>query len=229
MFAPAPATEGNAWTIQSNTRDTKLASAGFAALGCLFLWLTSRLPSSAEDTGVLAAFWLGVLLLAIGAGVFLFIEDVVLSIDEARKTLTVTRQSRAGTHVSSLGFADVGSVDVASIGRSHRGVVTHHLVLVMKSGKRVPANRWSVDHSEIVALAERLSRALGCPLHVERSYNPVDFKMLAVSAAGAALAYVAYYAMTVGPVCKAMWLGTLPALFIPIAFFILFRLLRHRF
>jgi hypothetical protein len=216
------------WTIQSSTNSTKALAVFFGALGLLFLWLISRArPVPGQESELMAAFWLGVLLLVVACWVFLFLEHVFIVVDERLKVLRVSRTSLTGTRSSIHHFNSIEGVEVASTGRSHRGIVTYHLNIVMKDGKPIKTQFWSTSHDEVTELAERFAQTTGSFLGSKSRNNPSELNMFLISGAGAVLIYCVWYNLTVGSFCLAMWFGTAPAVIIGVAFLSIFRICRQ--
>jgi hypothetical protein len=212
----------SSWTIQSATNSTKALSVSFGVLGVLILWLTNQTSVVTDkEENLKAAFWLGALLIGTAVAIILFLENVVIVVDEKRKQLRVSRRSLTGLRSSIHSFSSIKQIEVASIGQSHRGIITHHLNIVFKNDKRLRTQFWSTRRSETVDLAERLALSTGSSCEPNRHDNPVEIKKFLISGAGAILTYCAWYKFMVGPLCPAMWHGTAPAVIMGISFFIL--------
>ena len=199
---------------------------GMAAVGALMVSITfRRLDESATIT---YAYWGGMFLLAMAVGFFLFLEHAIITVDEEKRELQVSKKSRIGNRSYTIPFASVDTVALAAVGKSHRGVVSHHLVIHLKNGDRETPGLTSIIKSDIEMVADKLAVSIGCPVNLGRQYHPFHLKQFAIAAAGAVFVYAIWYRATTGALCAAMWGGTLPPIIMLTSFFVIFRTLRQK-
>ena len=208
-----------AWQIISNTVKTTAVSVGSLAVGVGFIWLTRRVPVG--DTNGVAAMWLGVMLAGLGLAGLIFLEEVVTTVDSGRRILQIERRRRWGTVRSVVPFDDVRAVKVAKVGTRSDGTPSFWLQLERREGKMIGTGRWSANEAEMGRLAARLAAEIGCECETGEPAPPASVGHIAAAVAGAVGLYAAWFRLSVGPWCEAMWYGTAPAVFILTAFAVL--------
>ncbi|MFL5812296.1 MAG: hypothetical protein ACJ763_01865 [Bdellovibrionia bacterium] len=215
--APTKSSLQSFWTIQSNSKLLRGYLAGLGALGMAVIYLTRSRVQDSPNT--LAAYWLGILLLSVAVGTYLFFEDTIIRVDSSIRSLVILKKGRLTKSSSVVPYDEISAVQVATIGSAHRGVVTHHLVIQLKNGKRVTPGRFSTDQAEIIEVAQRLARETGSECIIGRRLVPLTTPRYVLSAVGAVLVYVLWYRFKVGPWCPAMWYGSAPPVIIALSFF----------
>lgn len=213
------------WQIQSSSRQGFGVAVGSLLVGFLFIWLTCRTP--AHDSNTAAAMWLGVLLVGVGLAAIILAEEVVTTVDPEQRSLRIDCRRRWGSVRKTLPFDEVDSVNVARVGSRRGGTPTFWLQLRCRGGKVVSTGRWSMNESEIRCLAERLSSEIGCECRGGVPLSPASAGRVAAAAIGAVVMYAAWFRVSAGPWCPAMWFGTAPPVFILIAFGVLLGLFRR--
>ncbi len=214
-----------AWQIRSNSTKSLVLSAGVLAVGILFIWLTRH--GAAGDTDIAAARWLGVLLAAVGLAGLVFAEEIVVTVEAQRRALKIEKRRWVGNWRVSVPFEEIAAVNVAKVGTRSDGTPSFWLQLERRDGTVVGTGRWSTRETEINRLAERLSAEIGCGCGTGHSPAPASVGRVAAAVVGAALVYVAWYRVTVGPWCGAMWHGTAPAVIMLASFAACLALLRR--
>jgi hypothetical protein len=197
-------------------------------MGFLGLMLVFLVNSCKEETiTTLSAYLSGILLISLALGVFIYSEKVSIQIDTKLKNLKFHKKSLFEIKNYTLKFEEIDSVQVLTIGRGHRGIVTYHLVIFLKNGKRELPGRFSLIQSEIISDAERLADTVGCKFTSDRRYNQLGGIHYILAAGGSFLIYAIWYKSTTGPFCLAMWFGTAPVVIIGFSFLALVRILRR--
>lgn len=198
-----------------------------AVVGAIVIWMVVR-SQGGETPGaaLVIAFWAGVAALAVGVGVLLFLDDVLIEIDPDGKKLTIHHVNNWSASMSEVPFDKVVSLNVCNIGIG-RKILAYHLTMELRSGKQIPTNHWSFNQVVVIDMADRLSRAIGCQRQRDRVHSLVDIRRLSLATLGAILIYVLWYLMVVGTVSLGMWYGLAPAMVITVSFFILFHTLRR--
>lgn len=213
------------WIIRSNEKNLNLYLMIMGFLGLLLIFLVSG--HKEESINTLSAYLLGILLISLALGIFIYSEKVSIQIDTKLKNLKFHKKSLFEIRNYTLKFEEIDSVQVVSIGRNHRGIVSYHLVIMLKNGRREAPGRFSLDQSEIILDAERLADAIGCKLISDRKNNQLTGIHYLLAAMGSVLIYAIWYKSTVGPFCMAMWFGTAPVFVIGFSFLALVRVLRR--
>jgi hypothetical protein len=151
------------WDIRSNPTRTLKLIALFVLLGLVVGFLGTRANNaSASNARWLTAFFFG----GTYAGV-LFLERVRTTVDEQHQRL---RQERAhwwgATDVKSVLFREVEAVRVFEERRStgDRAVTGYYLSLDLVAGGLLRTRYFTTSERDIDALAQRLARAIGCPV-----------------------------------------------------------------
>ncbi len=203
------------WTIRSNTGKNQLVGIFSVLLGIPFVLLTVHHLKS--NTNALAGFGVGILLIGIGVVALLFTEEITVIVDPGRQRLMIQRGSRLGQKLSIVNFNEIASVLVGSAG-GYRGPKSYHLKISLRNGKTATTGRWSLDQSEIIALAEQLAAEIGCTSDLGILVNPVNASQIIYSVCGAVILYAIWFRIWVGPWCLAMWFGTAPPVIMLIVF-----------
>jgi hypothetical protein len=152
------------WTIESNTQKLNGILIAFSSVGLLLIFLVRHQVDQSVRTQ--SAYWVGIFLVSLAIGIYLFFEKTLMRVDEQSRRIEVEKIGHFSSRKYFLAFEDIQSVYVASIGKSHRGIVTHHLILNLRNGEKESPGCFSAVQSEIIEIAERLSKSTDCELVV---------------------------------------------------------------
>ncbi len=193
--------------------------------GLLFLWLTAKIP--VHDSNTAAAMWLGVLLAGVGLAGLILAEEVVTTVDAARRCLQIDCNRRWGSRSITIPFDEVASVHVARVGSRSGGTPSFWLQIERQGGKVYSTGHWSTNEAGIRQLAERLATGIGCECRGGVPLSPASAGRVVAAIVGAVVLYAAWFRFSVGPWCPAMWFGTAPPVFILAGFALLLGLFRR--
>ena len=213
------------WQITSNSSKSFVLAVGTFAVGLVFIWLTRHVPVG--DTNALAARWLGVMLAALGLAGVIWGEETVVTVDAGQRCLRIESRRRVGHLSVVVPFAEVEAVNVVRIGTRSDGTPSFWLQIARKDGKTFATGRWSTSELEIARVADRLAAEIGCERQGGEPPAPASVGRVAVAVVVAVALYAAWYRFTVGPWCEAMWYGTLPPVFVLLAFGVVLALVRR--
>jgi hypothetical protein len=88
-------------------------------------------------TGSTAGFLLGIVLLVVGVGMFIFGGKQVIAVEPKLKRIVVKRFGRLRTSSTEIGFNDISGLYVGESGDQEGGSVRFHVVAKLKTGKEV--------------------------------------------------------------------------------------------
>lgn len=218
--------ESDSWEIHSNSRQDTVAAVGIAAVGAVFMALTR---SRVHDLNMQYAYWLGILLLALGGAGLILQEKVSVLIFPSRRKLRVRSQNVFGQNMRTLEFIEVKQVRVVKLRAPRSKAPVYLLKMDLRNGQTLGTGRWSFSQTEIDELATRLASSIDCPSELGPGPFPATATHVALAGAGAVLFYIAWYRMTTGQLCPAMWFGSAPPVIMLVSFVILLGTFRRLF
>ena len=213
------------WIIRSNEKNLNFYLILFGLLGTILILLVKN--QKVESINVLSAYLLGAFLLSLSIGIFIFTEKISIQIDKKLRVLKFHKKSLFEVRNYTLKFEEIDSVQVVTIGRAHRGIISYHILILLKNGKREFPGRFSLVHSEIDLEAQKLADFIGCKFVSDGKNNEIRGTQYFYAAIGSVLIYSIWYKSTVGPFCIAMWFGTAPVFIIGLSFLALVKVLRR--
>lgn len=142
--------------LESSTKKTRILALFLGGMGAVILYLTKIRPTMSPNQ---SAFWLGVALLAVGAGVYLFDQAVTIELPDGEKYMKVTKTSVIGTTRNQIPFNRVSHVKVQRVGS--KPPRSYHMIIFMKDGSKLRTGRWSFNQNEIYVEASALARLMG--------------------------------------------------------------------
>ncbi len=142
--------------LESNTKKTRILALFLGGMGAVIFYLTKIRPTMSPNQ---SAFWLGVGLLAVGAGVYLFDQAVTIEIPDGEKYMKVTKKSVAGTTQKRIAFDQVSHVKVQRVGT--KPPRSYHMIIFLKDGSKIRTGRWSFNENEVFVEASGLARLMG--------------------------------------------------------------------
>lgn len=212
------------WNIHSNKNKSRFLALVAGLIGiALAVMAKSHVQQS---NGALAAFWLGVMLIAIAAVALLEDETITITVDTHRRELFFLKKSWLGQQKTRVPFTSVEGVAVRRVGRVDQ-FPSYHLQIRLKNGRHLKTGRWSFDLSEINDLGSQLVNAIGCPFHEGPVPRALGAQQAIFAAIGAVIVYVIWYRFTTGQICPAMWFGTAPPVVMGLAFLVLLSVIRR--
>lgn len=125
-----------AWTSESSAAKQHLATAVTVIAGAA-LAIGFRQFEGPALSGSRAGFWLGVVLLVVGVGMFFFGGKQIITVEPKRQRIVITRQGRVRSHTQHIHFNDIAGVSVAESGDTEGGSVRFHVAVTLKTGKSV--------------------------------------------------------------------------------------------
>ena len=212
------------WSIKSSDQFTAAIGTGCAVLGGLFVWITFHKVHL--GTHYQGAYWLGVLLITLGATCLLLNEKTETVVLPKDRQLTVNTKGLFGQRTRVIPFRNVDTVYVLTT-NSSRGPITYQLLIYLKDGKKQATGYWTIDQDTIFEMADRLSKQIGCSEKLPPRIYPISAKHLAIAALGSFAIYVLWYVVSFGKICPAMWAGTAPPVIMGFAFISLLGLLKY--
>ncbi len=202
--------------IESNTRKNIFLGIGVFLFGALMLSLTRGRTDHSRDHQLLHI--IGLLFLFVGTAVIVLHERVLILVSPHRKTLTMRKSSLRGRELRIIPFASIQSVDVITLGQTHKGTRSYHLNLTLKTGEKIRTGRSSRVGDEIHGIARELSDLVGLEPNDTLRAPSTELAPFLFALLGAVLVYGIWYRLSVGPWCRAMWFGTAPPVIMLLAF-----------
>lgn len=124
------------WRTESSTAKQTVASVAALVVG-LALVVGFRHFEGPGITESRAGFLLGVLLLAIGAGVLLFGGRQVITVDTNARRILIEHVGRFRGSAREIHFSEISEVYVGEVGDQEGGSIRHHVVARLRSGKEI--------------------------------------------------------------------------------------------
>ena len=125
-----------AWTSESSAAKQQLATAVTVIVGAALV-IGFRQIEGPALSGNRAGFWLGVMLLVVGVGMFFFGGKQIITVEPKRQRIVITRQGRVRSRTQQIRFTDIADVSVAESGDTEGGSVRFHVAVTLKNGKSV--------------------------------------------------------------------------------------------
>jgi hypothetical protein len=114
----------------------RLAAAAILLGGVALAW-GFRNADLLRLSGEASGFWLGALLVAVGAGALVFGGTQVVVVDPERRLIRLEARHRFGVKVRELPFADVSTTHVAELGDREGGSPRFHVIATLNTGEEV--------------------------------------------------------------------------------------------
>ena len=127
-------TPTTAWTSESSAAEQHLSTAVTLIAGAA-LAIGFRQLEGPALSGNRAGFWLGVVLLVVGVGMFFFGGKQVITVEPGRQRIVITRQGRVRSRTQQIRFNDIAGVSVAENGDTDGGSVRFNVAVKLKTGK----------------------------------------------------------------------------------------------
>ena len=127
-------TPTTAWTSESSAAKQHLATAVTLIAGAA-LAIGFRQLEGPALSGNRAGFWLGVVLLVVGVGMFFFGGKQIITVEPKRQRIVITRQGRVRSRTQKIRFNDIAGVSVAENGDTDGGSVRFNVAVKLKTGK----------------------------------------------------------------------------------------------
>jgi hypothetical protein len=214
------------WVLRSNTKKTLVLSLATLVVGAFLIVFTQGKTEFSQN--YLAAYWLGVIVMFVGAAGVIFPEDITVTVDRNSQQIHYELKSRRGSRRRVLPFASVESVNVTRRGRgSSPQTNIYSIALALQNGEHLRTGYWSTDESEVQATARELSEQIGCAKRgVPERLSTNAAVVLVISLLVGVLAWLVYYRMQFGPLGPAMWKGSAPPVAICAIAFVTYNILR---
>lgn len=142
--------------LESHTKKTRALAIAIVGMGALILYLTKIRPMVSPNE---SAFWLGVLLFLVGAGIYLFDQSVTIETFEGERYMKVTRKSVTGTNEKRISFDQISHVKTQRVGT--KPPRSYHMIIHLKDGSKIRTGRWSFNENEIRVESSGLAQLLG--------------------------------------------------------------------
>jgi hypothetical protein len=126
----------DAWTSRSNTGSQTALSVACAAAG-LALMIGFR-DFGGLGSNAAAGFFLGVMLLLLGAAGFLASGTQTVVVDPGARRITIVDSGRFGTKRKVIPFSSITDVGIGSLGKTSSYVRWYYLVLTLRTGGEYP-------------------------------------------------------------------------------------------
>lgn len=149
------------WVTENNRKTQTLVATAGAVVGLLLI-LGSR--STGEwSTGTIAAFVLGLGLLAAGLGFLIFIPKQTVTVNGKTRQITIENSHRFGVRSKRLRFDEIADAYVDEVGDNEGGSTSYHIVVNLKTGKTVSLFTGYFDGSYSKSATEaRCQRLMQC-------------------------------------------------------------------
>jgi hypothetical protein len=120
-----------------------------------------------------AGLLLGVMLMAVGAGMLLFGGKQVITVERKARRIVVEHAGRFRKSVKDIPFSEISEVYVGELGDREGGSIRYHIVAKLKTGKEIALfmGFFEGSHSK-PAMEARCQRLSEC-LQSERAETPV--------------------------------------------------------
>lgn len=154
------------------------------------------------------------ILLAAGIFYFLWKEKVEIDIDKEKRFVKIKKTNRFRSTLRLVAFDSIETIFVRKIGREHKGIAFYLVMFELVSGENISTGSFFTNRGEAQSQADLWAYEMGTKSH-QMPFLPSAWDFPLPIAFGVSLLfYVIYYRLTVGPLCPAMWFGTLPPFFI---------------
>lgn len=211
-------------TLESSDRQNRGISIALIAVGGFFLYLLrNRAPL---DSNELAAQYLGYFLVFIGGSALLINEKIKVVLKKETRLIQFSSQSLLGKEQKLIPFDGVNRVTISRVGRVSGGVQFYFLHLELKDKKRLPTGISIPNGERALSEARRIAEIIGCECQEIRVPGDHRFANFLIALGIGVFAYIAYYRLTVGPPCAAMWFGNAPPIIIIFVTWFAYSLLR---
>lgn len=154
-------------------------------------------------------------------------ENSITEVDEFNQKLLVKKSSKLGGRDYIIPFNLVESIKVVSIGKSYRGIVSHHLVINLKDNKKEFPGYFSLSQQEVIDMASQLSSAIKCEYSVGRSYQKIRANQIIATLAVAAITFLIWNRTVSGDWAIANDHRELAPIMVGLLFLSYFRILRR--
>lgn len=199
-------------TIESSYKKFQIISVILIFLGCLFIYLINGKVDLNDSQ--LAARYLGYLLIFIGISTLIFNEKISISIDENNKTVKLNSKNMFGQKTRTLLFSEIEGVGMVRITRGANPIDFYLIHLKTKLGEKIRTGIMFVDELAVQEEINRIAQLIGCPSQPIVLASEKKISNFIIAFFISILSYIAYYRLTSGPLCSAMWFGSMPAIFI---------------
>lgn len=124
------------WMAYSNPRKQITLSVVCALVGCVLM--SGFRGATMTNPNAYAGFYLGVLLLFIGAASFLVSGRQKVVIDPATRLIEIEDVNYLGTKSRTIPFSDINEINIGYLGKQSNFVTWYYLALKLKSGETYP-------------------------------------------------------------------------------------------
>lgn len=125
------------WISQSSPAKQTALAVLCMVVGLVLAWASGPGGSAAAGmTNAKAAFYLGILLVFIGALGFLGRGKQTVVVDDAARSITVEDVTCLGSRRRSIAFGEVAGVSIGYLGKKSSYVSCYYLVLRLRSGEK---------------------------------------------------------------------------------------------
>jgi hypothetical protein len=121
------------WQVQSSRETRVAASMGLLVVGALLAY-GFRAMEGPVLSGSRAGFALGVLLMGLGAGSFLFGYEETITIDTRQRRVFIERSSWRGSSRRDIPFDEIAEAHVEQLGDPEGGTPSYHVAVKLRSG-----------------------------------------------------------------------------------------------
>lgn len=222
--------------LESRHLQSRLMALVMIAIGLFLVTLAGNEGAANSES----AKYLGAFLIAGGTLGLFWLDQIILEVSRTEKCLVLTRRGLfEGPRKQKIPQTQIQEVLVKRIGSKWKGLETHHLILKTQN-QQINTGYWKRERREIEVVANQLIQALELKGHgdlllsseeaddISESSSPFHSRRLAISFAVGLIVYVAWYRLSVGPWCPAMWAGTAPPYIIGLVTLFTFQFLRNR-
>ncbi len=126
------------WITQRDLLAQRLARALILTIGILFLYLTSNYGKASFQNNMFSAHILGWILTVLGTSSLIFSHSQTIVIDPNLKQIRIDNHNFIFAANKTILFKNIEKTSVGFIGKASNGYMRYHVVLHLKSGKRIP-------------------------------------------------------------------------------------------
>jgi hypothetical protein len=124
------------WKTESLIGRQTAAAMGMTVVGLvLVVWLRHVEGQGFSDAR--AGFWLGVLLLVVGAGALVAGGKQVITVEPRSRRIVIEQTALLGARRTVVEFSQIADVELAELGDKEGGSISYYLAVKLKSGKEM--------------------------------------------------------------------------------------------
>lgn len=143
------------WVTESNKTTQTLAATAITVVGLLLIFGSKSIGVWSTET--IAASLCGRMLLVTGLGLLLVSPKQTVTVNAKTRRITIEEKHRFGKSLKQIRFDEIVDAYVDEAGDKEGGSISYHIVVKLKTGKKIPLFTGFFDgrHSESATEARR--------------------------------------------------------------------------